>query len=123
MSTTLNGNRLFDEQQLEIEPTSAGRDSVERKIAGLDGVISIDLGSRKRMIKQRGSLRASSQLQMNSRLDAISAFLDGDTHTLITGTGETVDNLRMDVFKVHKEQVSGSGLAVDYEIVYTQLAV
>lgn len=121
MSTTLDGQNLFDEQELEIELASACRDSVEKAVPGLDGVLSIDLGGRSRQIQQTGVLRAKSRSQMNEKISAISAYMDGDTHTLITGSGETLSNLRMDEFKVSKERSSGGGLCCDYEIVYTQL--
>jgi len=123
MRVTLDGQILFDEQQLEIEPGSTGRDSIERVVPGLDGVLSIDLGGRGRKIKQKGVLRAKSRTQMEDRISTISACIDGDTHKLITGSGEEYDNLRMDVFKVSNERADGSGIAVDYEIVYTQLKV
>ncbi len=123
MSVTLDGQALFDAQQLEIEPGSVRRDSIERTMAGLNGVLSIDLGERGRQIKQKGVLRAKSRMQMNDRISTISAYMDGNTYTLITGNGEKFENLRMDVFKVSKEQVGGSGIAIDYEIVYTQLKV
>ncbi len=123
MSTTLNGQSLFDEQQLEIELGSVSRDSIERMVPGLDGVLSIDMGGRGRKIKQRGVLRAKSRSQMDNRISVISAYMDGDTHTLVTSSGKEFDNLRMDVFKVSKERASGGGVAIDYEIVYTQLEV
>ena len=123
MSITLDGQSLFDEQQLKIEAESIRRDSIERTVAGLDGVLSIDLGVRGRKIKQRGMLRAPSRLQMNERISTISAYMDGDTHTLVTSSGEEFDNLRMDAFRVTKESASGSGVVIDYEIIYTQLVV
>jgi len=123
MSATLDGQSLFDEQQLEIEPGSISRDSIERAVPGLDGVLSIDLGGRGRKIKQKGVLRAKSRSQMDDRISVISAYMDGDTHTLVTSSGKEFDNLRMDVFKVSKERASGGGVAIDYEIVYTQLEV
>ena len=46
MSATLDGQELFDRQQLQIEQESVHRDSVERTAAGLDGILSIDLGRR-----------------------------------------------------------------------------
>ena len=122
MSVTLDGDILFDEQQFEIEPGSFTRDSVERVVPGLDGVLSIDLGERGRRIRQTGVLRATSRSRMDARIGAISAYVDGKTHTLVSGDGERFENLRMDVFKVTKEKISGSGIVVDYEIVYTQLA-
>ena len=121
MSTTLDGQILFDEQQLEIEAGSVSRDLIERTVPGLDGVLSVDLGKRGRMIKQKGVLRTTSQLQMSERISAISAYMDGDTHKLVTNGGDVFDNLRMDVFKVMSERTSGGGIAIDYEIVYTQL--
>ena len=123
MSATLDGQNLFDEQGLKIERGSVSRDSMERAVSGLDGVLSIDLGGRSRRIKQRGMLRAKSRTQMDDRISAISAYIDGDTHTLVIRNCEEIDNVRMDAFKVTKEKTSGSGLCCDYEIVYTQLAV
>ncbi len=122
MNVTLDGQNLF-EKQLEIEPGSPGRDSIEKKVAGLDGILSIDLGARSRTIKQKGVLRTKSRAELTARLDAISAFIDGDTHTLATQTGLQFDNLRMDVFEVSEQRTSGIGVEVDYEIVYTQLGV
>lgn len=123
MSITLDGQDLFDTQHVEIDFGSLRRDSIERSVAGVDGVLSIDLGSRGREIKQKGVLRAKSNSQMDERIDAISNYLDGDSHTLVTGDGETIGNLRMDVFKASAKRTSGGGVAVDYEIVYTQLVV
>lgn len=121
MITTLDGKNLFDNQQLEIELGSVSRDSIERTIAGVNGVLSIDLGSRGRVIRQRGVLRAATRAQMDAKINLITANIDGNMHTLATGSGEIFDNLRMDSFKQSKERVAGSGLACDYEIVYRQL--
>jgi len=123
MSATLDGQSLFDEQELKIQRASFNRDSIERAVPGLDGVLSIDMGERGRKIKQSGVLRTGSRSQMDNRISTISAYMDGNTHTLATSSGEEFDNLRMDAFKVTKEKVSGSGLCCDYEIVYTQLVV
>ena len=123
MSVTLDGQEVFDRQQLDIKPGSASRDSVERTVPGLDGMLSIDMGGRGRKITQKGVLRAKSRMQLNEKISAISAYMDGDTHMLITDGGEEFDNLRMDVFKVSTERTSGGGAVVDYEIVYTQLQI
>ena len=122
MSATLDGEIVFDEQELKIELGSIRRGSIERTVSGLDGVLSIDLGARGRKIKQSGVLRAQSRSQMNRRISAMSACMDGDIHTLIADDKE-FDGVRMDVFRVSKERTSGSGLCCDYEIVYTQLVV
>jgi len=123
MSVTLDGKVLFDEQHLEIELGTFSRDSIERAVPGLDGVLSIDLGGRGRGISQKGVLRARSRVELNDKVASISACLDGDTHTLSLGSGEELGGLRMDVFKTSKERTSGGGIAVDYEIIYTQLKV
>jgi len=123
MSIGLDGQMLFDKQDLKIETGSVNRDSVERAVSGLDGVLSIDLGGRSRRIKQKGVLRATSRAELNSKASAISAFIDGRTHTLVLGGNKGFDNIRMDSFKVTEERASGSGIVVSYEIVYTQLVV
>jgi len=121
MSVTLDGQNLFDKQQFEIESSSLNRDSIERAVAGLDGVLSVDMGGRARKIRQKGTLRAQSRTQMNARINVISAYIDGNTHTLVSNEGEKFDNLRMDSFKVNRKQAGGGGIVADYEIVYTQL--
>jgi hypothetical protein len=121
MQVTLDGQRLFDEQPLEIRTGSISRASMERTVPGLDGVLSIDLGKRNRQITQSGTLRAKSRLQMDARISTISAHMDGDTHTLVADNHE-FENLRMDSFKILSEHKDGAGIRIDYEIVYTQLA-
>lgn len=120
MQVTLDGQRLFDEQPLEIRTGSFSRASMERAVPGLDGVLSIDIGRRNRQITQTGTLRAESRLQMDGRISTISAHMDGNSHTLISGNRE-FNNLRMDTFKILSEHMDGIGIRVGYEIVYTQL--
>ena len=121
MKVTLDAQMSFDEQALEISAGSFSRDSIERTVPGLDGVLSIDLGQRGRKIKQIGTLRAKSRAQLDQRISKIAAFMDGDTHTLTTGSGRELANLRMDSFKSGSEHADGTGIVVDYEIIYTQL--
>ena len=121
MSTTLDGQALFDEQDLKIHVGSWQRASIERAISGLNGVVSIDLGRRDRPIRQRGILRAPSGAALQSRIAAIEGFIDGDTHTLVTADGQEYANLRMDAFKPLEADINGAGLAIGYEMAYTQL--
>jgi hypothetical protein len=121
MKVTLDAQMLFDEQALEISADSFSRDSIERTVPGLNGVLSIDLGRRGRKIKQTGTLRAKSRAQLDERINKIAAFMDGNTHTLITNSGREFTNLRMDSFKPDSEHANGTGIVVNYEIVYTQL--
>jgi len=121
MSTTLDDKALFDEQGLAVQIGSWQRTSVERSIPGLDGRISIDLGGRMRTICQRGLLRGAGRVEIRSRLDAIEAFLDGDTHTLMTADGQAYANVRVDAFTPLRRKTSGAGITVEYEMIYTQL--
>jgi len=123
MNVTLDGSALFDDQGLQMEVGSYSRAHVERAIRGLDVMLSIDLGERTREILQRGTLRAPSRAAMQARTDSISAFIDGDTHTLRTADRQEYHNIRMDSFKQIDESTSGPGIAIEYEIVYTQLGV
>ena len=83
--------------------------------------MSIDLGRRDRRIRQRGVLRAASRVALQARVASIERFLDGATHTLVTTEGQEYANLRMDAFKPRETNVSGTGVAIGYEITYTQL--
>lgn len=121
MNVTLDGQAIFDEQGLTLAMGSRGRASLERSVAGLDGVLSIDLGARSRQIRQKGTLRAASRSAMHARIGAILAFIDGRTHTLATTDGQRYDGIRMDSFKRISEHPAGPGVVADYEIVYTQL--
>ncbi len=121
MSTTLDGLRLFDESQLQIEAGSFKRDTIERAAPMLDGVLSIDLGKRSRVLKQTGSIRAKSRAELNRKILVISDFINGNAHTLVTD-GTQYENLRMDSFRLTNAQEDGTGILADYEITYTQLA-
>src|SRR5512135_1196261 len=103
MNTTLDGLRLFDESQLQIEAGSFKRHSIERAASMLDGVMSIDIGRRSRKIKQTDSIRAQSRTELDRKILAISDFMDGDVHTLATDSGQ-YQNLRIDSFRLTGEQ-------------------
>jgi hypothetical protein len=120
---TLDGQRVFGDGEPQIEAFSLNRQWVERTVAGLDGVVSIDLGGRSRKIRQRGMLRVRSNHELRTVVDAISAYMDGRARTLVTQAGEEFADLRMDSVKVSPLRVSGPAVVVDYEILYTQLAV
>jgi len=121
MRITIDGQNLFDEHELKITIGSITRDFLEKSASGLDGVLSIDLGKRSRTITQNGVLSAKSRVQMNDKINKISEYMDGNSHTLVSSSGEEYNNIRMDVFKITKERTSGSRFCCDYEIIYTQL--
>jgi phage tail tube protein FII len=119
----LDGVNLFGEGESQIEIGSYTRESIERSATGLDGVVSIDLGGRERKIRQKGELRARSTEELNKKAEAIQAFMDGDTHTLVASQGRIFENLIVDSVSVKNERASGAGVVADYEIVYMQLMV
>ena len=121
MNTTLDGHALFDEQDLRIDAGPVKRACVERTVPGLDGVASIDLGDRGRQLSQRGTLRATSRAGLQRRIDAIAAFADGTTHTLVTSDGRQYDRVRVDAFRLIEERAVGAGVVAKYEIEYRQL--
>lgn len=123
MRATLDGQDIFAGLDFKIQVGTLRRSNIEKTVCGLDGVVSIDLGSRGRVIKQNGTLNAVSHKDMQCKIDAINAFIDGSSHTLMTDKGEVFDYLRIDSFKVCGERVSGCEVCCDYEIVYTQLVV
>jgi len=58
---------------------------------------------------------------MRARIETITRFIDGGTHTLLTADGHPYADLRMDAFSELGEGTGGPGVVVQYEIVYTQL--
>ena len=122
MKATLDNVILFDDG-FNIDFGSYSHESKQRRINGLDGSVSIDLGKKSRSIKQAGRLRAKSRKAMKNRMGDIEAFVDGQTHTLKLANGEQFKNVRVDSFKKVSEKTSGTGFVVEYEINYTQLMV
>ncbi len=122
MGITLDGNTVFDRDGLSLKVGNVSRACVERSAAGLDGVLSIDMGARGRRLLQSGTLRAVSGAAMDRRIASVDSFRDGASHTLVAD-GETFEDLRMDSFEVTHRRSIGAGVVVDYEIVYTQLKV
>jgi hypothetical protein len=121
VSVTLDGQALFDEQNLQVTVGSHARRSIERNVCGLDGMLSVDLGRQARRIRQTGTLRAVSEAAMRRRIDNITGFIDGDAHVLVTADGGRYANVRMDSFKELGKSAGGPGLVIEYAIVYTQL--
>ncbi|MBN1765250.1 MAG: hypothetical protein JW860_08340 [Sedimentisphaerales bacterium] len=118
---TFDGKRLFEGEGHVLEIGTWQRKLVERGFAGLDGVMSIDLGRRSRTIKQRGTLSASSRAALRIRKKHIEEYIDGFIYELKDQEGESYDGVRMDRFETGLSEVSGSRVQCSYEIMYTQL--
>jgi len=122
MDVRLDGERVFDSEGLSVEVGPVKRDRVERSAAGLDGVLSVDLGSRTRRVKQCGVLRGQSKAKLREKIEVVSVFTDGKGH-LLTVDGQQYSNVRVDSFEVTGERISGVGVETEYEVIYTQLQV
>jgi len=94
---------------------------VDRGFAGLDGVLSVDLGRRERKFKQRGCLTARNVAALTEMLGDISAYIDGQDYELVDQQGVRYGQVRMDVFTLTGPISKGSQASCEYEIHYTQL--
>ena len=119
MKATIDEILEFEQKHLEVG--SYRRDSVERSVTGLDGVISIDLGMRERQLIHKGVLHAGSAEALREKVNSFSKLIDGRTHKFVLADGKSFDNLRVDVFEVATECHSGKGPSCSFEIRYTQL--
>ena len=120
-SITYGGQGLFGRGVHTLEVDSWQRESVDRGFAGLDGTISLDLGRRKRAIRQRGYLVAESRAELTKLVGAIQACIDGETRELVDADGQRYGEVRMDQFKQMGTVKMGSHVRCDYEIRYMQL--
>lgn len=116
-----DGQSFFHNGRHIVQPLSWRRDSIDRGFGGLDGVVSVDLGLRKRKLKQRGFLSALSVPALMQLIDDISAYIDGQCHTLVDQHGVSYSNARMDHFSLVGPIAVGNQVQGEYEIIYTQL--
>jgi len=123
MAVSLDGQRLFGSEPAEISVGQLRRQFVERAVAQLEGLVSIDLGLRGRKIRQRGLLRATSRQQLAQQVAAIEAFVDGKEHVLVCDDGQVFERVRVDTFAYGQVRTDGRGVVAEYEIEYTQLRV
>ncbi len=121
MSVILDNQRIFGDDSPVITVESIRRSVIESSAAGLDGILSIDLGSRGRKLRQAGHLRAKSDAELAGIIASIEQLLDGKTHSLASSDDGTFENLRLDSFKITQRSCDGAGVGADYEIAYTQL--
>jgi hypothetical protein len=121
MAILLDNQRIFGDDCPVITVESLRRSFIESSAAGLDGVVSIDLGSRGRKLRQAGHLRAKSTAELAAIIASIENFLDGKTHSLASSDDGTYENLRLESFKIVRRSCEGAGVGADYEICYTQL--
>lgn len=121
MKANLDETVYFDDTPAELTVKSWKRDYISRSVAGLDGVINIDLGKRHREIIQTGTLRAVSNQALDKKIDAIENMIDGQTHTLTWNNGESFANMKINSFQTAKKNIGGQGPGCNYKICYRQL--
>ena len=118
-----NSEKLFGGGGHTVVPMSWRRETFDKGFAGLNGVLSIDLGLRGRKIKQRGRLIANSIAAIAVLAESISNYIDGQAYTLVDQNCINYANVRMDSFEMLEPVATGNQACCEYEIVYTQLSV
>jgi len=116
-----DNQQFFDHGQHIIEVMSWRRGNVQRGFAGLDGMVSMDLGRRERNLRQYGYLAASSIEALTALGEDIAAYIDGQVYEMIDQNGRCYSQVRMDSFTTSAELMAGNQARCKYEIIYTQL--
>ncbi|MCF7956143.1 MAG: hypothetical protein K9M75_10100 [Phycisphaerae bacterium] len=104
-----------------FEAGSVRRQIIERSVAALDGVASIDLGSRGRDIKVEGVLRAASGKGLDVLTDMIETKMDDGVCVLLIDDGRKFDDVRVDVFETAERQFGGSFVSCKCKLQCRQL--
>ncbi|MFC1783909.1 hypothetical protein ACFL02_10065, partial [Planctomycetota bacterium] len=110
---------FFGKGQHTFQPMSWRRETLERSFAGLDGVVSTDLGRRERTFKQRGCLSAESVAALTRLMENISTYIDGQCYDLVDQNGTLYPYVRMDSFTLRGPISAGNQARCEYEIIYT----
>ena len=121
-SITFNDEKLFGAGEHKLKPLSWRREAIQRGFAGLDGVVSVDLGRRERKLKQQGRLSAVSTAALLKRMEEITNYIDGQAYKLIDQHGTVYEQVRMDDFTILGSITSANQACCEYEIIYTQLS-
>ena len=117
----LDGKNIFGHGDHTLQVGSWGRETMERRFAGVDGMVSVDLGRRGRKLKQRGWLTAASKAALQKRCEEISAYIDGQAYELVDTNGTVYAKVRMDSFGLLTQVCTASPVRCEYEVTYTQL--
>ena len=121
-SVTIDGQRIFGEGEHVLRPGSWQRKTIDQGFAGLDGVVSVDLGMRSRKLKQHGYISTGSVRALTELIDMICGYIDGGVHELVDQDGVSYASIRMDAFSLVGPISKGSRARCEYEAVYTQLS-
>ncbi len=119
MKTNLDDTVYFDEPVV-FKIDSWQRDALENTSSGLDGVVNIDSGLRKRTITQTGTMTKNSKTAINGKIADVTAMFDGQNLTLTNSDGQVFENIKIDSFNTEPLRLSGAAVKCEYKIVYTQ---
>jgi hypothetical protein len=119
IKATLGGGIEFE--LLELNAGSRERAAVEKAAAGVDGVVSVDMGGRSREIMLRGRLRMFSAQSLDAKIEALGKMVDGECHVLGVGGRPYIEDLRVDSVRMRKKAYSGGGLICEFELTGAQL--
>jgi len=123
MKILLDGIDIFGGDISSLTVGSVERESIERSVAGLDGVVSIDMGQRDRKLVQKGTIGGLNAEQLQQQRAEIESFIDGTCRTLSANDGREFANVRMDSFKAKSFSASSTEAVMEYEIEHRQLKV
>ena len=121
-TVTIDGLRVFGEGEHVLRAGSWQRKTIDQGFAGLDGVVSVDLGMRNRKLKQHGYMSAGNVRALTELIDAICVYIDGRVHELVDQDGVSYASVRMDAFSLVGPISKGSQARCEYEAIYTQLS-
>jgi hypothetical protein len=120
MQVLIDGNSLFD-RDARIESGPETEQVLEKSSPGLDGIVSISMGRRKRSLKQTGTLRALGRAGLENRKECIRALVGSGDHRIVSEQTSPLMNVRIDSVAFGAERFSGTGIVCEYTINYTQL--
>jgi hypothetical protein len=121
MRIWIDGEVKIDE--VVFEAGSVRRETIERGVCGLDGICSIDLGSRGRDISIEGVLRAASGIGLDSVIEMIEAKMDEGVCKLSINDVRDFGDVRIDVFETSERQFGGSSVTCKCKLLCKQLKV
>lgn len=119
--SSLDGQNLFASGPHTFRLGPWERRLERRALPGLTGEVVIDLGVRGRAIHQAGRLCAANRQALQAVLSAVEASLDGRTHTLVDGHGQSYGAVMLEQFELTGPIRQGRGFWCDYACRYLQL--
>ncbi|MHC4981548.1 MAG: hypothetical protein ACYTF6_00055 [Planctomycetota bacterium] len=119
--SSLDGQDLFGSGPHSIRPETWSRAVQYRGFAGINGLLTLDMGLRSRRINQTGRLQAATTSAIHAIVSEIEAKLDGGIHTLTDDLGFTYPTVLVERFEQSTPVRRSQGFWCDYKISYRQL--